>query len=163
MERLKKSNGEMAVAIFQTADEEITRALGESFGLSVSPGTAVSLEGGLGAGKTCFVKGVARGLGIDSEVLSPTFILVEEYRGEIPLFHFDLYRLEKLEEVEKIGFYDAIDGRNIVLVEWGDRLPGAEDIFDVRVHIEILSGSERNIEVSGPTDLLDRMQGGRSG
>ncbi|MBU8922404.1 MAG: tRNA (adenosine(37)-N6)-threonylcarbamoyltransferase complex ATPase subunit type 1 TsaE [Bacteroidales bacterium] len=159
MVSLERSTGDLSSAVFETADEESTRALGESFGRAVPGGTAISLEGGLGAGKTCFVKGVARGLGIDAEVLSPTFILVEEYRGEIPLFHFDLYRLEKLEEVEKIGFYDAIDGRNIVMVEWGDRLPGGENIFDVRVRIEIVSGSERKIEIEGPSGLLDRMRG----
>jgi tRNA threonylcarbamoyladenosine biosynthesis protein TsaE len=158
MARLERTTGDMSSSLFVTADQKSTRELGESFGRIIPLGTVVSLEGGLGAGKTCFVKGVARGLGIDSEVLSPTFILVEEYRGEIPLFHFDLYRLETLEEVEKIGFYDAIDGRNIVLVEWGDRLPGGEEIFDIRVRIEIGSGSERKIEIEGPSGLLNRMR-----
>ena len=126
---------------------ERTLALGERFGLIVPPGAVVSLEGGLGAGKTFFVKGVIVGLGISEEVLSPTFILVEEYKGDLPVFHFDLYRLEDVDEVEQTGLFDAVDGRNVVLVEWGDRLPEGLLDFDIRINIVITGERSRKITV----------------
>jgi tRNA threonylcarbamoyladenosine biosynthesis protein TsaE len=123
-------------------------------------GTTLSLEGGLGSGKTALVKGIALGLGIEAEVLSPTFILVEEYRGgEIPLLHYDLYRLEELGEVERIGMFDAVYGRNIVVVEWGDRLPEETMDFDVTISIRIAGSMERDIEILAPSEIIDVFEG----
>ncbi len=143
-----------------TASPGETFALGVMLGESIAPGTTVSLEGGLGAGKTLLVKGIVEGLGIEAEVLSPTFILVEEYGGEVPVFHFDLYRLDELEEVEKIGFFDAIDGRNIVIAEWGDRLPEGSTAFDLTVLISMAGETARRITIAGPADVLCRLHGG---
>ena len=136
-----------------------TAKLGRMIGRTVPAGTAISLEGGLGAGKTVLVKGIAEGLGIEAEVLSPTFILVEEYRGgELPLLHYDLYRLEELGEVERIGMFDAVDGNNIVVVEWGDRLPEGTMRFDMRISIKITGGDGRYIEVLGPAAVVERLE-----
>ena len=109
MKRFEQPSGRRETITIETASPDETFRLGVMIGRSMSAGTALSLEGGLGAGKTLLVKGIVEGMGIKAEVLSPTFILVEEYRGEVPVFHFDLYRLEQFEEVEKIGFFDAID------------------------------------------------------
>ena len=132
-------------------------ALGKRFGLIVPHGAVVSLEGGLGAGKTLFVKGVIGGLGVSEEVLSPTFILVEEYKGDLPVFHFDLYRLEDVAEVEQTGLFDAVDGRNVVLVEWGDRLPDGLLDFDIRINIVITGERSRKITIEGPGSLLENL------
>lgn len=137
------------------ADTETT---GAELAAEAGRGAVISLEGGLGAGKTCFVKGMAEGLGIQAEVLSPTFILVEEYRGPVTLLHYDLYRLEELGEVERLGFYDAIDGENVVVVEWGDRLPTAEEVFDVRVRITITGPDRREIAVEAGAGLVEGLK-----
>jgi tRNA threonylcarbamoyladenosine biosynthesis protein TsaE len=139
-------------------------ALGKRLGRILPPGTTLSLEGGLGAGKTALVKGIALGLGIEAEVLSPTFILVEEYRGgEAALLHYDLYRLEELGEVERIGMFDAVDGRNIVVVEWGDRLPAGTMEFDVTISIRISGSEKRDIEISAPAGIIDALTGWEEG
>ncbi len=141
-----------------------TFVLGRRFGAIIPFGTTLSIEGRLGAGKTALVKGIAAGLGIETEILSPTFILVEEYRGgDVPLLHYDLYRLEELGEVERIGMFDAVDGRNIVVVEWGDRLPEGTMEFDVTISIRITGRDERDIEISAPPEIMDALEGWEGG
>jgi tRNA threonylcarbamoyladenosine biosynthesis protein TsaE len=167
MTRLEYTSGPVATGKTTTASQEETVELGRRLGEALPLGTTVSLEGGLGAGKTALVKGIALGLGIEAEVLSPTFILVEEYRGgAAPMLHYDLYRLEELGEVERIGMFDAVDGRNVVVVEWGDRLPEGTMDFDVTVSIRITGGSGRELDFTAPAPLLealeiDREAGGR--
>jgi tRNA threonylcarbamoyladenosine biosynthesis protein TsaE len=150
---------------FESSSPEQTERLGESIGRLIPAGSAVSLEGGLGAGKTCLAGGLLRGLGIDAVALSPTFILVEEYRGgRTPVLHFDLYRLEELGEAERIGLLDAVDGTNVVIVEWGDRLPGGVLAFDVRISIAVTGASSRRIIVEAPAGIaaaLDATEGAR--
>lgn len=147
-----------------TFSPDETVALGRRLGEILPPGTTISLEGGLGAGKTALVKGIAIGLGIEAEVLSPTFILVEEYRGgEVPFFHYDLYRLEELGEVERIGMFDAVDGRNIIVVEWGDRLPEEAMEFDVTISIRITGGKERAVDILAPSEIVDALEGWKEG
>jgi tRNA threonylcarbamoyladenosine biosynthesis protein TsaE len=91
-------------------------------------------------------------------VLSPTFILIEEYKGDPPVYHYDLYRLEDIDEVEKIGLFDAVDGRNIVIVEWGDKLPEGALDFDARIRITLTGEDSREIAVTAPLDLLERLE-----
>ena len=104
----------------RTRSVEETRALGERLGRSVlRPGDVVVLSGGLGSGKTALAQGVARGLGVTEPVVSPTFTIVREYQGRVPLVHVDIYRLEKLQELHDLGFDEFLDDR-VTLVEWGD-------------------------------------------
>ena len=160
IKRLECARGRSRIAKIVTCFPAETLALGRRFGEILPEGTTLSLEGGLGAGKTALVKGIALGLGIEAEVLSPTFILVEEYRGgEVPLLHYDLYRLEELGEVERIGMFDAVDGRNIVVVEWGDRLPEKTMDFDVTISIRITGSEERDIEIHAPSEIIDAVEG----
>ena len=135
-----------------------THEIGRHLGEIVPAGTVISLEGGLGAGKTLIAKGICAGLGIEDDVVSPSFILVEEYRGVFPVLHFDLYRLLELREVEDIGLFDAIDGRNVVIVEWGDRIPEGAVRYDVRVHLAVRGASDREIRLEAPARLLDRLR-----
>jgi len=102
--------------------EEQTRALGERIGRKLAGGDILALRGDLGAGKTCLVKGIARGLGIpEEEVVSPTYTLIHEILGSLRLFHIDLYRIEGLDDLENIGFYEAFEKDAVTVIEWPDR------------------------------------------
>jgi len=102
--------------------EAETRVLGERIGRMLAGGDILALQGNLGAGKTCLVKGIARGLGIpEEEVVSPTYTLIHELAGPLRLFHIDLYRIENSDELENIGFYDAFDKDAVTVIEWPDR------------------------------------------
>jgi tRNA threonylcarbamoyladenosine biosynthesis protein TsaE len=106
-----------------TAGPEETRSVGEAIAELLRPGDVVSLTGDLGAGKTTFVQGVAKGLGVAEPVLSPTFTLVREYDAlGLHVYHVDIYRLERVQEVLDLGFDEMVDQNGVVLVEWGDAL-----------------------------------------
>jgi tRNA threonylcarbamoyladenosine biosynthesis protein TsaE len=130
-----------------TADEEETAAAGERLARDLHPGDVVLLFGDLGAGKTAFVRGMARGVGANpDEVSSPTFTLIQEYDGgPAPLFHVDLYRLEPA-EVEDLGLEDLVAGRGIVAIEWADRWNGRPDDV-VEVRIAHLDENRRDIQI----------------
>ncbi|HHV94296.1 MAG TPA: tRNA (adenosine(37)-N6)-threonylcarbamoyltransferase complex ATPase subunit type 1 TsaE [Firmicutes bacterium] len=111
----------MKALIVSTSSPEETMDLGRRLARWLSPGDTVNLVGDLGAGKTVFVKGMAAGLGIDpARVTSPTFALIHEYTGDVPLFHFDTYRLKHPEEWENLGYEEYLRGSGISVVEWGD-------------------------------------------
>jgi tRNA threonylcarbamoyladenosine biosynthesis protein TsaE len=98
-----------------------TLRLGERLGRACAPGDLILLRGDLGAGKTTLTQGIARGLGISGAVNSPTFTLIKEYSGRLPLFHVDLYRLDDLAEVETLGIEDYLERGGVCVVEWADR------------------------------------------
>jgi tRNA threonylcarbamoyladenosine biosynthesis protein TsaE len=105
-----------------TRAPEETRELGAALADLLVPGDVISLTGDLGAGKTCLVQGAARSLGVQEPVGSPTFVLVREYRGEIPVYHLDVYRLDRLQEVLDLGFEDLLDPGGVIFIEWGDAI-----------------------------------------
>ena len=116
-----------------------TEALGEELVKTLSPGTVVAFFGDLGAGKTAFVRGMARGLGIAQRVTSPTFTIVNEYEGgALPLFHFDMYRLRSAEELFDIGWEDFLSRGGICAVEWSENI--REALEPGTVTVEILRG-----------------------
>jgi tRNA threonylcarbamoyladenosine biosynthesis protein TsaE len=103
---------------------EATVAFGRDFAARLVAGDVLALCGELGAGKTHFVKGLATGLGASTEATSPTFTLIHEYRdGRLPLFHFDLYRLESEDELLRVGFDDYLDSGGVLAIEWADKFP----------------------------------------
>ena len=104
---------------------EETEALGEALARTLRPGSVVAFTGDLGAGKTAFVRGLARGLGIGDRVTSPTFTIVNEYEGRLPLFHFDMYRLGDEDELFDIGWEDYLNRGGVCAVEWSERIAGA--------------------------------------
>ncbi|MDI3522753.1 MAG: tRNA threonylcarbamoyladenosine biosynthesis protein TsaE [Bacillota bacterium] len=97
-----------------------TDAIGTLLGEKLERGMVVALTGELGAGKTAFARGVARGLGANGPVTSPTFTLIQEYAGRLPLYHFDVYRLTDPAELEELGYEEYLEGDGVCLVEWGD-------------------------------------------
>ncbi len=121
--------------VISSSSEEETINIGEVLGKLLTPGTIIGLNGELGAGKTVFVKGIARGLNIQEEPNSPTFVIMNKYEGRIPLYHFDLYRISSAEELEGIGYEDYFYGNGVTVVEWSDRV---REIFpDRTIRVEI--------------------------
>jgi tRNA threonylcarbamoyladenosine biosynthesis protein TsaE len=157
MSRLESLEGARAVVRFASDGPDATVEIGRRIGALVPAGTVISLEGGLGAGKTLIAGGICRGLGVADDVLSPSFIIVEEYAGFVPVFHFDLYRLETLDEIDGIGLYDAMDGTRVVIVEWGDRLPAGAVSFDIRVTVRVAGDTARDISIEGSGRFLDAL------
>ncbi len=117
---------------------DATRAVGAAVAELLVPGDVVSLSGDLGAGKTTFVQGAGRGLGVEEPVVSPTFVLVREYRGQVPVYHVDVYRLDRLQEVLDLGFEDLLDPAGVVFVEWGDAIDTLlpDSYLEVRLTID---------------------------
>ena len=136
---------------FVTHSEEETFAAAAQVAAKLNAGDILLYRGEMGAGKTAFTKGMARYLGVRGEVTSPTFALVHEYDGDIPLFHFDLYRISGYDDLYSIGFFDYLPRGGIIAAEWSENVEGlAEELGEViLVSIEKLSDTERRITVSG--------------
>lgn len=131
---------------FLCKSEEETEALGERLGRSAKPGEVYALEGDLGAGKTAFTRGFARGAGYGGRVTSPTFAIVGEYLGgRLPVFHFDLYRLGSSDELFDIGWEEYLSRGGVCVVEWAQRCADAFDGDTVWVRFEKLGDEERGI------------------
>ena len=127
--------------------ETETEAAGETLAKTLPNGAVVALYGDLGAGKTAFVRGMARGLGIKARVNSPTFTIVNEYPGERELFHFDMYRLKGAEELFDIGWEDYLARGGICAVEWSENVAGAFEGDEIVVRIEKSGEQERLIHI----------------
>ncbi len=137
---------------------EATQKIGVCLGRQARRGDVVALYGDLGAGKTCLIQGFAVGLGIEAPVTSPTFILVAEHRGRLPLYHVDLYRTEHLDEIRALGLDELIDGDGVTLIEWGDKAEPLLPPRCIRVRIYGVGDERRRIELEGlPSDwrILD--------
>ena len=115
----------MTVLEYLSHSEEETESIGEHLGASLFPGAVVAYQGGLGMGKTAFTRGLARGLGCKGRVTSPTFTIVNEYEGRIPLFHFDMYRLPDSDALFDIGWEDYLDRNGVCAVEWSELVTDA--------------------------------------
>ncbi len=141
--------GKPQPGVITTQSEEATAQVGRELAASLQAGSVVLLSGDLGAGKTAFVRGLAAGLGIDpGAVSSPTFTLIQEYRGgRLPLFHVDLYRLQSI-EVDDLGLDDEAMERGVIAIEWPDRLPRRFEAART-VHIEHAGETQRKISISG--------------
>lgn len=132
-----------------TTSPDDTQALAAQVAAQLVPGSVLRLDGPLGAGKTCFVQGLARGLGVPSHVRihSPTFTLLNIYDGRLPLYHFDWYRLEREQELASLDLEEYFDGAGISVVEWGEKFPA---VFPARTNIirlTIRSATERDISL----------------
>ena len=135
--------------IYYTNSDKETEAIGEQFGRTVADGTVVAMYGDLGAGKTAFVRGMARGMGIDERVSSPTFTIVNEYLGERTLIHFDMYRLGSADELFDIGWEDYLARGAVCAVEWSENVEEAFYGDEIRLTIEKTSDTSRKITIEG--------------
>lgn len=136
--------------VLYTCSEQETEALGRRLGQQLAPGARIAYYGDLGAGKTAFTRGIARGLGISGRVTSPTYTIVNEYPGRIPLFHFDMYRLGSSEELFDIGWEDYLSRGGVIAVEWSERVEDAlEDFVKIRIQRDPDQSDRRKITIEG--------------
>lgn len=136
---------------FITNSVEETLAAAAEVAAKLSAGDIILYEGDMGAGKTHFTKGIAKFLNVDDEITSPTFALVNEYSGDLPLFHFDLYRIDSYDDLYAIGFFDYLDRDGIIAAEWSENIAELKEELGevITVCIEKLSETGRKITVSG--------------
>ncbi len=140
---------------FITCSPEETEKLGAALGKALQPGTVIAYRGDLGAGKTAFTRGLARGLGAEESVTSPTYTIVNEYlSGRLPLFHFDMYRLGSADDLFDIGWEDYLDRGGICAVEWSENVQEALE-GAVIVAIEKTGEESRRITITGGMCLAD--------
>ena len=133
----------------RSSSPEETEALGQNLARCLKPGAVVALRGGLGAGKTCLARGIARGLGIAENITSPTYTIISEYPGAVPLYHIDAYRLDSDDDIDSTGAGEYIGAGGITVIEWPERIPRSipQDAITVQ------------IEISGPQDRIFRIEG----
>ena len=141
--------------IILTNSPEETELVGQTLGRVVSAGTVLAYTGDLGAGKTAFTRGLAKGLGCTDMVTSPTYTIVNEYlSGRLPLFHFDMYRLRSADDLWDIGWEDYLDRNGICAVEWSENVTEAMENAVV-IRIEKTGEDSRRITIEGGEDLVD--------
>ena len=137
---------EHSVTVWETPSAEATHAIGKLLGESCVGGETIALVGPLGAGKTCLVRGLAAGLGAPAEaVTSPTFVLIHEYAGRVPLYHVDLYRLDARDAVNGLGLEEYIESAGVTVIEWADRAPAVLPGDHLRITIEHVGGDRRRV------------------
>jgi len=132
-----------------SASPEATEAAGERLGRDLRPGAVVALTGELGAGKTCFIQGLVRGLGAAVRATSPTFVLVNQYKGRVPIHHVDAYRTESLTELIDLGLLELMsgEGEGVTLIEWADKLPSLLPVDAIHVSIRGVGDEPRHITI----------------
>ena len=139
------------MAVFHSTSESETEAIGAEFARDLPGGTVVAMYGELGAGKTAFVRGMARGMGLDCRVSSPTFTIVNEYLGARELIHFDMYRLSGSDELFDIGWEDYLARGAVCAVEWSENVSDAFLGDEIVVRIEKIGEDERIISIGEET------------
>ncbi len=119
-----------------------TEKTGYVLAKTINAGDVVALSGELGAGKTAFVRGLARGLGFDGDVTSPTYATVHQYSGKVNIFHFDMYRINDKDSLHSIGFYDYLDESSVIAIEWSENIEFA--LSKKRINITLTYGQQEN-------------------
>jgi tRNA threonylcarbamoyladenosine biosynthesis protein TsaE len=153
MEMTQPTGSEPADLAYEARTPADSDALGAAFAAACEPGLVVGLVGMLGAGKTAFVRAVAAGLGVPTEAVgSPTFVLIREYEGRLPVFHFDTYRLRDADEFLDLGAAELFDAGGVCLIEWADRVADVLPADTLWVRIEVTAPESRRFEfrASGP-------------
>jgi tRNA threonylcarbamoyladenosine biosynthesis protein TsaE len=142
----------------EVAGEENTEHLGQKLAALIRAGDVLTLSGELGAGKTCLVRGLARGLGLEEGlVASPSFSLINEYPGPVPLFHIDCYRLHLEEELDELGLEEYLDGQGITVIEWAERIRNLPE-DRLNISLRILDETRRHIRI----EVCGKMGQGRN-
>jgi tRNA threonylcarbamoyladenosine biosynthesis protein TsaE len=141
------ATGGAVTIVCESADA--TRALAAEIARRALPGTVLALTGELGAGKTCFIQGLAAGLGVQGPVTSPTFIMVAEHAGRLPLHHVDLYRTASLGEIRGLGLDELLDGAGVTAIEWAEKAEALLPPRAIRIHIRGAGDEPRTVEIDG--------------
>ena len=136
---------------------EQTQLLGRHLGGLAEPGDVILLTGDLGAGKTTLTQGIAWGLGIDEYAASPSFVLVREHHGRLPLYHVDLYRLENLAEIDDLALDEYFYGRGVSVVEWAERAPGLLPVERLQISIQLVNEQERLLKLTPSGERYARL------
>ncbi len=135
-----------STAVWETTSAAETHALGKVLGEACVGREVMALVGPLGAGKTCLVRGIAGGVGVPAElVASPTFVLIHEYAGRLPLYHADLYRLEEQDAVNGLGLEEYTESPGVTVIEWADKAPGVLPRDHLRITLDHLGGDRRRV------------------
>ncbi len=140
-----------------TSSPEETRELGKHIGKLATPSSVFLLEGQLGAGKTCLTQGIAWGLDINEYTLSPSFVIMRELYGRLPLYHIDLYRLDNIEESMELGLDDYLYGKGVCVVEWAEKALSILPEEHLMVRIKYISDTERSFELKPEGKLYEDM------
>ena len=142
---------------FKTESPEETQALGEKIGKMLKRGDVIALIGELGTGKTCLTQGIARGVGIapNEIVSSPSYILINEYNGTVPIYHIDLYRLENNEEIAELGLSEYVEGDGICIIEWAERMADALPDSCIKIHITLADANALHSDDEVSESILD--------
>ena len=130
-----------------TSSPEETKKLGEKIAQGFYPGLVVALFGTLGSGKTCLTQGICFSLGVKDFVVSPSFVLINEYQGKYKVYHIDLFRLENLSEIINLGYEEYFYGDGVCIVEWAEKASALLPEKRIEIHLKILSESEREIRI----------------
>lgn len=135
--------------VIRTQSPQETQSLGVKIGEKLRPGDVIALIGDLGTGKTCLTQGIARGVGIapDEVVSSPSYILINEYNGNIPIYHIDLYRIETEAEIAELGLGEYVYGDGICIIEWADRMDEALPDNCITIHMTWIDEYTRSITI----------------
>ncbi|MEQ8187045.1 MAG: tRNA (adenosine(37)-N6)-threonylcarbamoyltransferase complex ATPase subunit type 1 TsaE [Candidatus Eremiobacterota bacterium] len=147
---------------FITNSPEETYLMGEKIASLLKSGDTVAFTGELGAGKTCLIKAICTGLGVKENVSSPTFTLIQEYKGILPVYHFDLYRLKE-HDLYDLGYWEYFEKDGICLIEWADRASDLLPETSIRINIEYIDDitpenfSRRKITVNGREEFLEKL------
>ena len=126
---------------------EETQRFGEDLGRLAQPGDLFLLVGSLGTGKTCLTQGIAWGLGIEGYATSPSFVVINQYRGRLPLYHIDLYRLDRIEEVIELGLDDYLYGEGVSVVEWAEKALAVLPKEHLLIEMSFISDTSRNLDL----------------
>ncbi|MDZ7793978.1 MAG: tRNA (adenosine(37)-N6)-threonylcarbamoyltransferase complex ATPase subunit type 1 TsaE [Spirochaetia bacterium] len=137
-----------------TASAEETIRLGQKIGIKVAPGDIITLHGSLGCGKTTLVKGIADSLEIDDEITSPSYTLISEYEGRIPMYHMDLYRIDSIEEFELLGAEELLYGTGVSIIEWAEKIEQLLPDTCISISFYIDAAAERDIKIEGIKEVL---------
>lgn len=153
----------LASLVVETRSARETKSWGRRLASLVTGGELLGLTGELGTGKTCFVKGFARGLSLrEEDILSPTFTMIQEHRGRLPLYHIDLYRLEAA-GLDELGLREYLFSEGVAAVEWFERLRGADELSHLSIRIAYVGANVRRIEFSAVAEpyvsIIERLRG----
>ena len=134
--------------IFKTFSEDETISLGKQIGSLLKKGDVIAMQGTLAAGKTTITKGIANSLGVEDDITSPTFCLVSEYEGKMPLYHIDVYRLDGAEDFETLGPEEMLYGEGVTIIEWSEKIMNVLPKSSIILKIDVETDNSRTITIS---------------